>query len=79
MQIKTTQAVHVVHRIQCDRCGKETERDDVDFSSMTSIGFDAGYYSIFGDGSRVDIDLCEQCLRDTLGTWIRVKAPEERL
>lgn len=44
---------------------------------MTSISFDAGYDSIFGDGNRVEADLCELCLRDTLGAWLRVRTPAE--
>lgn len=40
---------------------------------MTSIGFDAGYDSIFGDGNRVAVDLCETCLRDTVGAGLRVR------
>lgn len=75
MQLKTIETVSVVHQIRCDRCGKEVERGEVGFGKMTSIGFDAGYDSIFGDGNLVEVDLCEPCLRDTLGAWLRVKAP----
>ncbi len=39
---------------------------------MTSIGFTAEERSIFGQGQRVEIDLCEHCLRDSLGEWLRV-------
>ena len=55
MQLKTMEAVSVVHQIRCDRCGKETERGELGFAEMTSIGFDAGYDSIFGDGNRVEV------------------------
>lgn len=75
MRLKTFETVSVVHQLRCDRCGKEAERGEVGFEQMTSIGFVAGYGSIFGDGNRVEVDLCETCLRDTLGTWLRVKAP----
>lgn len=75
MQLKGIDAVSVVHQIRCDRCGKEVHRSEPGFELMTSIGFDAGYDSIFGDGNRVEIDLCETCLRATLGTWLRVRAP----
>ena len=73
MQLRTIETVSVVHQIRCDRCGKEAERGEVGFVEMTPIGFDAGYNSIFGDGNRVEVDLCEPCLRDTLGAWLRVK------
>lgn len=77
MQLKTIEAVSVVHQIRCDRCGKEAERGEIGFVEMQSIGFDAGYDSIFGDGNRVEVDLCEPCLRDTLGAWLRVKTPAD--
>lgn len=73
MQLKTIEAVSVVHQIRCDRCGKEAQRDESGFAEMKSIGFDAGYDSIFGDGNRIDLDLCESCLRKTLGAWLRVE------
>ena len=72
MQLRIDETVSVVHQIRCDRCGKAAERGEVGFVEMTSIGFDAGYDSIFGDGNRVEVDLCEPCLRDTLGAWLRV-------
>jgi len=77
MQLMTIEPVSVVHQIRCDRCGKEVERGEIGFVEMTSIGFDAGYDSIFGDGSRVEVDLCEPCLRDALGAWLRVRTPAD--
>ncbi|WP_041389015.1 hypothetical protein [Polaromonas sp. JS666] len=53
MQLNGIEAVSVVHQIRCDRCGKEVQRSELGFEQMTSIGFDAGYNSIFGDGNRV--------------------------
>lgn len=75
MQLKGIEAVSVVDQIRCDRCDKEVHRTGSDFEQMTSIGFDARYGSIFGDGNRVEVDLCEPCLRATLGNWLRVRAP----
>lgn len=77
MQLKTTETISVVHQIRCDRCGKEVERGEIGFGEMTSIGLDASYNSVFGDGNRVEVDLCEPCLRDTLGPWLRVKTPAD--
>ena len=76
MQRTTVEPKTVVCAIVCDRCVKEVQRESGDFELMTSIGFEAGYASIFGDGNRVEIDLCEACVRDTLGTWLRVSTPE---
>jgi hypothetical protein len=79
MRFETVESVSVVNQIKCDRCGKVTDRDNdaLDFHAMTSIGFHAGYASIFGDGNRIEIDLCEPCLKDTLGEWLRVRPPSE--
>lgn len=77
MQRTTVEPRTVVYEIVCDRCRKEIQRDGNDFELMTSFGFQAGYASIFGDGNRVEIDLCEPCLRDTLGTWLRVTTPAD--
>jgi hypothetical protein len=57
MKIETMESVSVVDQIKCDRCGKVTARDELDFHAMNSIGFSAGYASIFGDGNQVEIDL----------------------
>lgn len=75
MRLKTFETVSVVHQLRCDRCRKEAVRGEVGFEQMTSISLEAGYGSIFGDGNQVEVDLCETCLRDTLSTWLRVKAP----
>ncbi len=77
MQLKTIEAVSVVDQIRCDRCGKEVELGEVGFAKMFSTGFNAGYNSIFGEGNRVEVDICEPCLQDTLGPWLRVKTPVE--
>lgn len=78
MQRRNVETVGVVHQLVCDRCGKEAARNESEFHEMTSIDFKAGYGSIFGDGNRVEIDLCQHCLRDTLGTWLRVKDEADR-
>ncbi len=78
MRRTDVEAVSVVHQIVCDRCGKETVRNESEFHEMTSIDFKAGYGSVFGDGNRVEIDLCQHCLRETLGTWLRVKDDADR-
>lgn len=77
MRLQTFETVSVVHQLRCDRCGKEPERGEVSFKQMPSIDFKAGSGSIFGDRNRVELDLCEICLRETLGTWLHVKTPAD--
>lgn len=63
----------VVNWIECDRCKIEAESGDILFDSIISIEYHAGYTSPFGDGSVVQLDICEDCFKDLLLTWIRVK------
>jgi hypothetical protein len=58
--------------ISCDRCGETWTADTLSASEFTSIAFTGRYDSVFGDGSQVEVDLCQQCLKQTLGQWLRV-------
>lgn len=58
--------------ITCDRCGQTWQADTIDAVEFTSIDFTGGYGSTFGDGSEVELDLCQRCLKQTLGHWLRV-------
>lgn len=59
----------------CDRCGREAAVDDIkeleaeEFVSIERVG---GYSSIFGDGNLISIDICQHCLKDVLGEWLRI-------
>lgn len=77
MKIEAVRPQPFVQNLICDRCGGEAELDDQDceFHEFTSIQYRAGYGSIFGDGNRVEVDLCQHCVKDTLGTWIRITDP----
>jgi hypothetical protein len=71
----TVEPVSVVRQLACDPCGLVALRNETEFFEFTCIGYVAGYGSICGDDSRVEIDLCQSCLRDALGIWLRVKEP----
>jgi hypothetical protein len=77
MKIEAVRAQPYIQRLICDRCGRQAERDDLDceFHEFMSIQNRAGYGSIFGDGNRVEVDLCQRCVKDTLGTWLRITDP----
>jgi hypothetical protein len=66
-----------IKQLVCDRCGREAELDDTDceFHEFSSIAYKAGYGSAFGDGNKVEIDLCQHCIKETLGCWLRVTDP----
>lgn len=58
--------------ITCDICGKTYSEDDVfELGEFTHIEHNAGYESIFGDGESFEIDICQHCLRDHLGKYLR--------
>ncbi|GAB2876072.1 hypothetical protein GCM10027093_09460 [Paraburkholderia jirisanensis] len=62
----------------CDRCKRKHEPDDFEFHEFVSLEFVGGFESIFGDTSKVEIELCQHCLRETLGPWLRVTSMDER-
>ena len=56
----------------CDRCHLHMTPNDHDWHEKISISFVGGFDSIFGDGTAVSIDLCQECVKETLGTWLRI-------
>ncbi|MGF6963941.1 hypothetical protein OKW43_000946 [Paraburkholderia sp. WC7.3g] len=69
--------VQEVAACTCDRCGRRmTPVDDQwEWYEKMSLDWRGGFGSIFGDGAHVSLDLCQQCVRDTLGRWLRVDPP----
>ena len=72
MKTYTTIQTEAVSAITCDRCQVSFTEADDDWYEMVSIEFAAGYGNIFGDGNRVAIDLCQHCLKQTLGPYLRI-------
>jgi hypothetical protein len=63
--------------LKCDCCGRESRiGDDYEASEFVSLDFVGGYKSIFGDGTQVSIDICQYCLKDKLGTWLKTSNNE---
>ena len=54
----------------CDVCQKEFKGSDA--QEMIHIDTVGGYMSIFGDGSKIELDICQHCLKEKLGKYIRV-------
>ena len=61
----------VCTEIVCDRCGLRMPFNDVEWYESYRIEFTGGYGSIFGDGNRVECDLCQTCLHDLIGKFAR--------
>lgn len=77
MQIKDVRPASFVKQIRCDRCDRLAEVGDaeLEFEEFVSINQKAGYASIFGDGNNVQVDLCQHCLKNVLGRWLRIDDP----
>lgn len=69
-RIKTVQEEIVV----CDRCHREMAPDNTDceHQERIAIRFRAGYGSVFGDGNLVEADICQHCLQEVLGKYLRI-------
>lgn len=69
---------HEAKVVVCDRCGKQMSDDDPynGYNNRTQIRFRAGYASLFGDGNKVEGDLCDRCLYELLGPYLRIVEPD---
>lgn len=64
--------IQAISAYVCDRCGREADLDDMEAMEFISIESVGGYQSIFGDGSQVSLDICQYCLKETLGEWLKI-------
>jgi len=69
---------HEAKVVICDRCGKRMSDDEPyeGYNNRTQIRFRAGYASLFGDGNKIEGDLCDNCLHDLLGPYLRIVEPD---
>jgi len=60
--------------ITCDRCGRsaENEPNNFEFEEFLSIDHVCGYGSIIGDGTRLQLDLCQHCVKELLLPFVRL-------
>lgn len=75
MQHTRTRTITVTETyVTCDRCSREMHPNnhDCEHQERLAVRFRAGYGSVFGDGSLVEADLCQHCVKDMLGKWMRV-------
>ena len=66
--------------IVCDRCGREmrAKAPDLEHQERLALRFRAGMDSVFGDGALVESDLCQHCVKEVLGPWLRVTPDDPR-
>jgi hypothetical protein len=61
----------VVTAIVCDVCKKEIDAYDLEVGEVVFIRHSCGYLSIFGDGSNLELDICQACFNTLLGKYVR--------
>lgn len=72
-RIKETQVTAYV----CDCCKKTLPASDwIEMQEMLRWRMTGGYGSVFGDCSRISLDLCQACTKKLLGDYIQVNDDE---
>lgn len=57
--------------IECDRCGRK-DHDIIEVQEYLSWKNVVGYGGVpYLDGDTIEIDLCQYCVKEVLGEWIR--------
>lgn len=57
----------------CDKCGKRVPENDFgEWQEFFHWRNKCGYYSVWGDGNLVEIDLCQKCAYELLRSVARV-------
>ena len=77
---KKMQDVVIKESISCDVCGTTYEYPTPEGSTeavfeiqeFTRLNFTGGYGSVFGDGDNVRLDICQGCLKEKLGKYLRI-------
>jgi hypothetical protein len=70
--VRKMQESEVVESIACERSGREASfNNDPEYHEFVSINRRGGYGSIIGDGVDWTLDLCQYCLVELLGKYIR--------
>jgi hypothetical protein len=65
--------------IICDVCKKEYdfEEDWEEIQEFHHIHFEGGFGSVFGDGVRMKIDICQHCIKNLLGEYLTIDEDDE--
>jgi len=58
----------------CDRCKVLVPADDIwEFQEFMLHTYHAGYgNTVFSDGDELEIDLCQHCVKEVLGPYMRL-------
>jgi len=77
VRVKEQKEVDVIKIIKCDICGKEysPNQDFGEVQEFIHIKEICGYYSEIGDGYKIDCDICQHCLKEKLGKYLKITGP----
>lgn len=64
--------------ITCDVC-KQRYDNEVEIQAFMQLQESGGYGSIFGDGTSIQCDICQHCLKQLLGPYLRIEQQEIRV
>ena len=70
IKIETVEREYI-ESVTCDVC-QRTFDDVVELQEMIFIEFIGGYTSVFGDGTKVSLDICQDCFNIILGNYVRL-------
>lgn len=71
----TSDSVLAISETVCDRCGAVMPAGTSEFNECLSIDKTCGEGSVFGTDKLLRLDLCQDCVDDVLGPWLRVVEP----
>lgn len=69
------QTVQKLVGIRCDCCSRH-HVDQVELADFLSYSDVAGYGSPLGDGNKLELDLCRDCIQKVLGNYIRINSAQ---
>ena len=59
--------------IECDRCSRK-DYDTIEIQEYLSWKNHVGYGGVpYHDGDTIEIDLCQYCVKEVLGGWMRTR------
>jgi hypothetical protein len=73
-QKSVRQTIKINDKIECDVCHKtfNPEVDIFETQEFLYINVHGGYGSVFGDGNKIQCDICQNCLKELLGKYLRI-------
>ena len=76
--ITVNKPTRYIESVICDVCKTEYKNiDDVEIQEFLHIDLIGGYSSIFGDSNSVRCNICQYCLREKLGEFLRIGDAED--